>query len=206
MRIGGFIPVSLSDFPGRVSAIVFTQGCNFRCPFCHNPSLVLPEEFSEPIYEESILNYLESQRRNLDGVVISGGEPTIHSDLIDFIKKLKNMGFQVKLDTNGSNPEVVEKLINEGLLDYCAMDIKAPWEKYKFLTGLEKVDVKPIQKTLEVLLQSGIEIEFRTTFATPLLEWEDIDKIKQYIPSKINLNVQKFISKNVLNKTLFAGR
>lgn len=203
MRIGGFIPFTLSDFPGRISAVVFTQGCNFRCPFCHNPSLVVPELFSQPIYEESILNYLETRRGKLDGVVVSGGEPTIQCGLIEFIKKIKELGFLVKLDTNGSNPEVVEDLITQRLIDYCAMDIKAPWSKYSELSGVKGIDISPIQKTLEILSNSPIEIEFRTTFAQPLLNENDIEEIRSYLPQGTPLKIQKFNPHHALQKDLF---
>ncbi|HOL20202.1 MAG TPA: anaerobic ribonucleoside-triphosphate reductase activating protein, partial [Candidatus Hydrogenedens sp.] len=120
MKIGGIQPFSLSDYPGCVSAILFTQGCNFRCPFCHNPSLVLPELFQSPIPQEEIMQFLHLRMDKLDGVVITGGEPTIHSDLVVFIEQIKEMGYKVKLDTNGSNPQVVEELLQRNLIDYCA--------------------------------------------------------------------------------------
>ncbi|MGC9053845.1 MAG: anaerobic ribonucleoside-triphosphate reductase activating protein, partial [Candidatus Hydrogenedens sp.] len=126
MKIGGFQPFSLSDFPNCVSAIVFTQGCNFRCPFCHNPSLVLPELFLPPIPEEALIAFLNERKGKLDGVVITGGEPTIQSDLMKFVSEIKGLGYKVKLDTNGSNPEILKELIENNLLDYVAMDVKAP--------------------------------------------------------------------------------
>ncbi len=203
MKIGGFTPFTLTDFPGRVSAIIFTQGCNFRCPFCHNPSLVLPEKFSDPIYEESIINYLEMRRGRLDGVVISGGEPTIQSDLIEFVKRIKGIGYQVKLDTNGSHPEVIRKLIDQRLIDYCAMDIKAPWHKYSLLTGREDVCIPAVQKSIEILLDSSIEVEFRITVVKPLLTDEDIEEVKNYLPADTPLMFQRFFPENALRKELF---
>ena len=200
MKIGGFTPFTLTDFPGRVSAIIFTQGCNFRCPFCHNPSLVLPEKFSDPIYEESIINYLEMRRGRLDGVVISGGEPTIQSDLIEFVKRIKGIGYQVKLDTNGSHPEVIRKLIDQRLIDYCAMDIKAPWHKYSLLTGKEDICIPAVQKSIEILLDSSIEVEFRITVVKPLITDEDIEEVKNYLPADTPLTFQRFFPENALRK------
>ncbi len=202
MKIGGFQPFSLSDFPDCVSAIVFTQGCNFRCPFCHNPSLVLPELFLPPIPEETIFTFLNERKNKLDGIVITGGEPTIQSDLIEFVKKIKELGYKVKLDTNGSNPEVVEKLIKHNLINYFALDIKAPWHKYAHLTGVE-TDIEAIKKTLMILLHSSIPCDFRLTYAKPLLNDEDIQEVQSYLPPNRSLTIQKFIQKNVLNPTLF---
>ncbi len=203
MRIGGFVPFTLSDFPGRVSAIIFTQGCNFRCPYCHNPSLVLPEKYSEPINTETILDFLEARKGKLDGVVISGGEPTIQPDLIEFLERIKRLDYQVKLDTNGSNPEIVKELIDRGLIDYCAMDVKAPWGKYSLLTGKENICISDIKRTLEILLGSDIEVEFRTTLVKPLLSDEDIEEISSYFPRGFSLTLQRFIPENALKKELF---
>lgn len=202
MKIGGFQPFSLSDFPGCISAIVFTQGCNFRCPYCHNPSLVLPELFTVPIAEETVFTFLNERIGKLDGVVITGGEPTIQSDLIGFIKKIKELGFKVKLDTNGSNPEIVETLIQQNLIDYFALDLKAPWQKYTTLTGVD-VDIDKIKKTMTLLLNSCIPCDFRITYAKPLLNEEDIQQVQSYLPERQGLTIQKFVSQNVINPTLF---
>ncbi len=202
MNIGGFQPFTLSDFPGCVSAIVFTKGCNFRCPYCHNPSLVLPGLYPESIPEESILLFLGERKGKLDGVVITGGEPTIQSDLAEFIKKIKELGYKVKLDTNGSNPEVVEWLIQQNLIDYCALDLKAPWQKYAQLTGVE-TNTNKIKKTLSILLQSSVPCDFRITYAKPLLDEKDLQEVQSYLPPNINLIVQNFVSKNILQPDLF---
>jgi len=202
MKIGGFQPFSLSDYPGCVSAIVFTQGCNFRCPFCHNSSLVLPECYAPLIPEEEILKILNERKGKLDGVVITGGEPTIQSDLIAFVKKIKDLGYKVKLDTNGSKPEVIEELISQKLIDYFALDIKSPWHKYSTLAGVN-VSVDKIKETLFLLLQSLIPCDFRTTFARPLLDEEDTKEIQTYLPPDKKLIIQRFISQNALNPTLF---
>ncbi|HEC86320.1 MAG TPA: anaerobic ribonucleoside-triphosphate reductase activating protein, partial [Thermoplasmatales archaeon] len=131
MIIGGFQRFSLIDYPGKICAIIFTQGCNFRCPYCHNPELVNPKLFQEPIDENDIFRFLEMRKGKLDAVEITGGEPTLQPDLIEFMRKIKAMGFLIKLDTNGTNPEVVEKIIKNKLVDYIAMDVKAPLEKYE---------------------------------------------------------------------------
>lgn len=202
MKIGGFQPFSLSDFPDCISAIVFTQGCNFRCPYCHNPSLVLPELFTISIPEETVFTFLNERIGKLDGVVITGGEPTIQSDLIAFIQKIKGLGFKVKLDTNGSNPEVVEVLIQQNLIDYLALDLKAPWQKYATLTGVD-VDIDKVRKTMTLLLNSRIPCDFRITYAKPLLNEEDIQQVQSYLPQNHSLIIQKFVSQNILNPIPF---
>jgi pyruvate formate lyase activating enzyme len=135
MKIGGLQKFSLLDYPGKISAVVFTQGCNFRCPYCHNPELVDPERFQECIPEDEIFAFLETRRGKLEAVTVTGGEPTIQNGLSSFVRRIKDMGFMVKLDTNGSRPEVLEELIRHKLIDYIAMDIKAPLEKYEAVTG-----------------------------------------------------------------------
>ncbi|AHF89377.1 pyruvate formate lyase-activating protein [Opitutaceae bacterium TAV5] len=165
MRIGGYVPCSLSDFPGRIAAVVFTQGCNWRCPWCHNTALVYPEQFTPPIPEADIFARLATRRGKLDGVVISGGEPTLHPDLPDFIRRIRALGFQVKLDTNGSRPGVIRSLIAEGLLDFVATDIKAPWPRYAEAAGLPApaFDTDALRETLALLRETGIEHQLRTT-------------------------------------------
>lgn len=203
MKIGGFQPFSLSDYPGCVTAIVFTQGCNFRCPFCHNSSLVLPECYAPSMPEGEIFAALNERKGKLDGVVITGGEPTIQSDLIAFVKNIKDLGYKVKLDTNGSKPEVIEQLILQELIDFFALDIKAPWHKYSTLAGVN-VSIDDIKETLSLLLLSPIPCDFRTTYARPLLNEEDIIEIQAYLPSDKKLTIQQFISQNALNPNLFA--
>jgi len=162
MRIGGFQGVSLIDYPGKVCAVVFAQGCNFRCPYCHNPELVYPELFSEPIPEKEVLSLLEMRKRLIDGVVITGGEPMLQPDIKDFIKEVKEMGYSVKLDTNGSNPQGLEELLSENLLDYIAMDYKSPVEKYTSIVR-SWINTDVIRKTLMVIAKSGLPYEVRTT-------------------------------------------
>jgi pyruvate formate lyase activating enzyme len=162
MRIGGIVKSSLIDYPGKVAAVIFTQGCNFRCPYCHNPELVNPEHFNKPIPEKEILSFLEMRRGLIDGVVITGGEPLLQPEIKDFIKEVKEMGYSVKLDTNGSNPQRLEELLSEGILDYIAMDIKSPIGKYSSVVRAE-VDTDHIRKTLMLITKSGLPYEVRTT-------------------------------------------
>ena len=177
MKIGGFQKFSLLDYPGQLSAIVFTQGCNFRCPYCHNPELVEPRLFVQPISEESILSFLKERVGKLGAVVITGGEPTLHGDLPLFISKIKELGFLVKLDSNGSFPEVLELLAKEELVDYWAMDIKAPWRLYPLITK-SNVQASALQKSMDTIRKSGKQYEFRTTFFDSLLSWEDVQSIQ----------------------------
>jgi len=135
MLIGGFQRFSLIDYPGKICAIVFTQGCNFRCPYCHNPELVNPELFEAPIPEGNILSFLANRKGKLDAVEITGGEPTLQPDLMDFMSELKNHQYLVKLDTNGSNPGIISEAIERDLVDYLAMDVKAPLERYQEITN-----------------------------------------------------------------------
>ena len=155
MKIGGFQKVSLIDYPGRISAVVFTQGCNFRCPFCHNPELVEPERFEGLSPEAEILTFLEKRKGRLDAVVITGGEPTLQTELIPFIIHLKAMGYRIKLDTNGALPDVLEEMLGRGLLDYVAMDIKAPLERYSEVTKT-KTDGQRILKSISLIMGSSV--------------------------------------------------
>ncbi|MEI7999425.1 MAG: anaerobic ribonucleoside-triphosphate reductase activating protein, partial [Candidatus Omnitrophota bacterium] len=162
MRIGGFQKLTLADYPGKVAATVFTQGCNFRCGFCHNPELVCPEKFQPAILEQEILDCLKLRQGKLDGVVITGGKPTLQADLADFILKVKKLGFLVKLDTNGSLPNVVRDLIECHLIDYVAMDVKTSLEKYSQAVGCQ-CDVDKIQESISLIVKSGLPYQLRTT-------------------------------------------
>ena len=162
MRIGGFQRASLIDYSGKVCAVVFAQGCNFRCPYCHNPELVYPELFNNPIPDKEILAFLEKRKGLIDGVVITGGEPLLQPDVEGFIKEVKEMGYAVKLDTNGSKPQKLKALLVENLIDYIAMDYKSPLEKYSSIVHAE-VNIDDIRKTLRMLVESGLPYEVRTT-------------------------------------------
>ena len=177
MKIGGLVKFTLIDFPGRPAAIVFTQGCNFRCRYCHNPELVYPHLFTEPISEEEIWSFLKRRQGTLEGVVVSGGEPTLHKDLPAFMARLKELGYAVKLDTNGARPAVLKELIEKKLVDYIAMDLKAPLEKYAAITGIE-VSPALLQESMNLIRQSGLVYEFRTTYDKEVLTDDDITALK----------------------------
>ncbi|MGB9874425.1 MAG: anaerobic ribonucleoside-triphosphate reductase activating protein, partial [Hydrogenobacter sp.] len=191
---------TLIDYPGKLACIVFTQGCNFRCPYCYNPDLVLPERFKETLGEEEVLSFLEKRVGLLEGVVITGGEPTINVGLKDFIKKVKDLSFLVKLDTNGSMPQVLEELIKEGLVDYIAMDIKAPPEKYADVVGA-RVNLKDIDRSVRLIMSSGVDYEFRTTVVKDQLSVQDIVSIAEWIRSAKRYYLQKFLPGKTLDPT-----
>ncbi len=162
LSIGGFQKLSLIDFPETISSIVFTQGCSFRCSYCHNPDLIPFSQSS--LHEEEIFEYLEQHKKILEGVCITGGEPTLQKDLIPFLKKIKEMGLKIKLDTNGIRPDVIEKVIAQQLVDYYAMDLKAPWDKYDMITkSVFKDAPQRCRETCYLISHSGSAHEFRTT-------------------------------------------
>ncbi|MFA8341855.1 MAG: anaerobic ribonucleoside-triphosphate reductase activating protein [Rhodothermaceae bacterium] len=193
MLIGGLNKMSLIDYPGSVSAVIFTLGCNFKCPFCHNPELVLPEKFNTPMDEAEVFSFLENRKGLLDGIVITGGEPTIHNDLPEFIRKIKNLGFKVKLDTNGTKPEVVKQLLEAGLLDFIAMDIKATFNKYKILSGCD-TNLDKLVESIELIKASDIDYQFRNTFVKPLLTDSDATEIKKITDTEVKF--QEFVGDN----------
>ena len=178
MKLGGLVKFTLIDFPGTPAAIVFTQGCNFRCRYCHNPELVYPHLFTEPAPEEEIWSFLQRRQGTLEGVVVSGGEPTLFDDLPEFMAKIKKLGYKIKLDTNGTRPDMVAELIEKKLVDYIAMDLKAPLDKYNLITG---VDFNPeiLTRSMELIRNSGLEYEFRTTYDKEVLTDDDIDALKK---------------------------
>ncbi len=184
MELGGLQKMTLIDWPGRIACTVFTIGCNFRCQFCYSPELVLPEKIKRQaqIPEKEFFRFLEERKGLLDGVVICGGEPTVHQDLQNFIKKIKKLGYAVKLDTNGSNPDKLKHLIDEELIDYVAMDIKAPRGKYREIVG-RKINIGDIEKSIATLKENKIDYEFRTTVVPGLLDKEDILMIVRWIQS-----------------------
>ena len=190
MRIGGLQKFSFIDYPNKTAAIIFTQGCNFRCEYCHNPELVYPSMYQVPMQEEQVFAFLESRRNQLDAVVITGGEPTLQSDLIDFIKKVKAMGFLVKLDTNGSNPQVLEEIINQKLVDFIAMDIKATFDKYNLVCCVP-VDIDNIKKSIDLIKKSGIDFLFRTTYDKSKLFDKDIQTVTDFLKVDNHYKVQK---------------
>jgi len=198
MIIGGFQKFSMIDYPEKFSAIVFTQGCNFRCPYCHNPELLL--QTSDSLIKESLVfDFLKTRIGKLDAVVVSGGEPCLQSDLVSFVQKIKDMGFLVKLDTNGSFPDKLQELINLKLVDYIAMDIKAPIEKYKEITN-SAIDTYNILRSIDIIINSNIDHEFRTTIVKSQLSEQDILQIGELIKSAKRYFLQKFIPLKTLDK------
>lgn len=178
MKIGGLLKFTLIDFPGRPAAVIFTQGCNFRCRYCHNPELVYPHMFTEPVVEEEIDAFLKRRQGTLEGVVVSGGEPTLFDDLPQFLRKLKSMGYAVKLDTNGTRPDMLKEIIDNKLVDFIAMDLKAPLEKYALITGVD-FNMSIIQQSMDLIRSAGIGYEFRTTYDKEVLTDADIEAISQ---------------------------
>lgn len=199
MRIGGLQKFSMIDYPGKLCAIVFTQGCNFRCPYCHNPELVSFDQFGPEIAEEKIFDFLKTRIGKLDAVSITGGEPTLHDGLPEFMKKLKQMGFLVKLDSNGTDPEMLEKVISEKLVDYIAMDIKAPFEKYEWVVR-KKVDLDKIRQSIKLIKSSGIDYEFRTTLVKGLTSIEDVKKMSRMLGDAKRYYLQNFVPTKTLDE------
>ena len=200
MKISGLQPVTASDFPGRLAAIVFTQGCNFHCPFCHNGSL-LPMDADSLIGEDTVFDFLHKRQKLLDGVVISGGEPCLQDDLAGFCRQVKEMGFAVKLDTNGSRPGVIEELLDGNLVDFIAMDIKAPLSRLAELTGTVSHGPQ-IRRSISLIAASTVDHLFRTTDVKPLLSAEDHRGIKKLVPPGSRHVVQPFVAKNAMAPSL----
>ncbi|MDD5639449.1 MAG: anaerobic ribonucleoside-triphosphate reductase activating protein [Candidatus Pacebacteria bacterium] len=206
MVIGGFQKFTLIDYPGKLSCIVFLSGCNFRCPFCYSSELVLPEKIKQQpeLSEEKILEYLEKRVGMLEGVVLCGGEPTLNSELDDFCLKLKTMGYFIKLDSNGTNSKKIKELIEKKLIDYIAMDIKAPLteEKYKIATGVDN-NIEEIKKSIQIIKNSGIDYEFRTTVVPGIHNMEDIISIANSIGPAKKYFLQQFNpEKDVIDNSL----
>ncbi len=192
MRIAGLEKSSFVDYPGKLAAVIFTPGCNMDCFYCHNRQLLAPDESDRRYDPQAVLEFLRSRRFLLDGVVITGGEPTLQNDLEDFVRKIHNMGFLVKLDTNGMQPWIVRSLLEKGLLDFVAMDIKAPLEaeKYAQIAGPD-IDLDAINESIDLLMSSPVSYEFRTTFA-PQLSMVDITKIATRIHGAASYVLQQY--------------
>lgn len=201
MIIGGFQPVTLLDYPQKVAAIVFTLGCNMRCPFCYNYKLVLPEYFSREKHfkEEQILSFLKERQKYLDGLVITGGEPTIQNDLSRFLSNVKSLGYSIKLDTNGLLPEILDDLISKKLIDYIAMDVKGPLNNYS--KYCDNDGVANIKKSIAIVMNSNLPYEFRTTFVKGLHSLEDIVSIGEAIKGAKLYFLQGFRDELVLDSS-----
>lgn len=205
MKIHGFQSLTLLDYPGKVACTVFLGGCNFRCPFCQNTGLVLAPEREAVVPMEEVMGVLRKRRGMLDGVCITGGEPTLIPDLREFILRVRELGYLVKLDTNGYRPEVLENLLAEGLLDYVAMDIKSSPENYARVAGLPGLDLQRIRRSVELLMEAGVDYEFRTTVAQGLHTREDIEAIGRWLQGCRRYFLQNYRESEQVMMPVFAG-
>ena len=192
MKISGMQKLTLLDYPGKTACLIFTQGCNFRCPFCQNSDLLEADKKPSIIPEEEVLAYLDKRKGILDGICISGGEPLLQPDLKEFIIKVKSLGYKVKLDTNGSSPNKLKDLIDNNLLDYVAMDIKNDFEDYGKTSGIEKLNLDNIKRSIKIIEESNIEYEFRTTVAKELHDTNKLESICRYIDKDAKYFIQNY--------------
>lgn len=199
MNIGGLQKVSLIDYPGKICAVLFTRGCNFGCPYCHNPELVDPARYIDCIPETEIFSFLKKRMGKLNAVTITGGEPELQPDLIEFIERIRKLNYLVKIDTNGSNPCVLRELIEGKLVEYIAMDVKAPLERYREITR-SNIDPDVIRRSIVIIMSSGIEYEFRTTVVQSLLDKGDLQKIGILIKDAPLYILQRFVPSKVLDE------
>ena len=203
MKICGLQKLSMVDYPGKLAATVFTGGCNLRCPFCHNALLVTRLEESPTLDEVQVLSFLASRRGLLDGVVLSGGEPLLHQDAADFLAKVRSLGFAIKLDTNGCYPQALDRILQDRLVDYVAMDVKNTPEKYPLTVGIPEFSIEPIQTSLDLLAASGIDYELRTTVVRQFHTPQDIESLAKWIHRAPRYVLQNFEdSGNLIGKGL----
>lgn len=201
MKITGFQKTSLMDYPGYIVSIIFTQGCNFSCPYCHNSDLIPLENGKREYFPLSyIYQFLKKRKGLIDGICITGGEPTLQSDLYSFIKHVKEMNLKIKLDTNGSKPALVKNLVTKKLINYLAMDIKGPLDRYHEIVG-KVINTDNIKKSISLIKKSGIDYEFRTTVVPGLHCLKDIKKIGYLIKGANKFFIQNFKPKNTFNKS-----
>jgi pyruvate formate lyase activating enzyme len=202
----GIQKTSMIDYPGMISAVIFTGNCNMRCPFCQNPDLINNLDKLPELDETKILAFLKKRKQWLDGVCITGGEPLIYDDIAVFIKKIKDLGFKVKLDTNGLNPKLLEKIIKEKLADYLAMDIKSDKENYSKACGVNNIDIKKIEKSIELVKNSGIDYEFRSTIVPDFFDETIIENIGKWLEGTKKYALQQFRSSLPLLDKSFEGK
>lgn len=195
MNIGGFQKTSLLDYPDKISAIIWTIGCNLRCPFCYNTRLVNGN--IDPISEEEILEFLENRINKLEAIVITGGEPLLQEDILEFITKIKQMGYLIKIDTNGANPYKLETLLEKKLIDYVSMDVKASKHKYELLTG-KPVDISKIDASISIIKEFAPDYEFKTTIIPTLLDKQDILEIASWLNKSKRYYLQQFKNNTLL--------
>lgn len=193
MKICGLQKLTLLDYPEKTACTIFTGGCNFRCPFCHNASLVVENSFEEVITQDELFAFLNKRKGVLDGVCITGGEPLIHNDIDILMEKIKEIGYLIKLDTNGSYPDMLKNLVDRKLVDYVAMDIKNSPEKYATTCGCENIDFEKIKQSVEFLKSNEIDFEFRTTAVKGIHTENDFLKIAQFLDGKEKYFIQNYI-------------
>lgn len=193
MKVTGIQKLTLLDYPGVVACTVFTAGCNFRCPFCHNAMLVLPEQIDdECLTDDEVFGFLKKRRGVLDGVAVTGGEPLLHADMPEFLARVKELGYKIKLDTNGSNPELLSEIVKNKLVDRVAMDIKNAPEEYAQTIGLESFDIAPVERSKEMLLRGDIDYEFRTTVVKGIHTKESLIGAAKWIEGAKEYYLQQF--------------
>ena len=192
MLIKGFQKLTLLDYPGKTACTVFTGGCNYRCPFCHNAGLVTKMD-TEIIPEGEVFAHLKKRQGILDGVAVSGGEPLLQGDIEEFLSQIKELGYKIKLDTNGSFPEKLKLIIDKGLCDYVAMDIKNSKERYPETIGIDKFDISLMEKSVDILMSSDVEFEFRTTVTKNFHTIKDIENIGEWVKGVKNFYLQNFV-------------
>lgn len=198
MKIYGFQKMTLLDYPGKVACTLFTGGCNFRCPFCHNAMLVTELDKDNYYTEEEIFEYLRKRQGVLDGVCITGGEPLMNPDIDELMSKIKELGYKVKLDTNGSYPGKLKDIVSRGLVDYIAMDIKNTEEKYSETTGVKLCNFTPVKESIDFIMNSGVDYEFRTTVVKEFHTVQDIVKIAEMIDGAKNYFLQNFVDSGAI--------
>jgi pyruvate formate lyase activating enzyme len=208
MLIGGIQRFSLIDYPSKTSCIIFTQGCNFRCHFCHNPELIELDASKDRIMQKPFFDFLEERKGKLDAVVITGGEPTLQRDLTGFIRQIKDLGYCVKIDTNGTNPILIKSLIDQKLIDSVAMDVKAPWHRYSAVVGIDAGDdlLQAIEESVRIIINSEIDYEFRTTTVSELLAVPDILEIASLIRGAERYVLQRFVPSRTYNTQYLNAR
>lgn len=193
MKVTGIQKLTLLDYPGVVACTVFTAGCNFRCPFCHNAMLVLPEQIDdECLTDDEVFGFLKKRRGVLDGVAVTGGEPLLHADMPEFLARVKELGYKIKLDTNGSNPELLSEIVKNKLVDRVAMDIKNAPEEYARTIGLKSFDIAPVERSKEMLLRGDIDYEFRTTVVKGIHTKESLISAAKWIEGAKEYYLQQF--------------
>jgi pyruvate formate lyase activating enzyme len=205
MIISGVQKTTFIDYPGKIASTLFLAGCNFRCPFCHNRNLVLNEKWLEQISSREVLAFLKKRRKYLEGVCITGGEPLIYNDLPKFLRAIKDLGYDIKLDTNGTNPRLLKEILEQKLLAYLAMDIKGSGERYNDVSGVE-VNLEKIKASITLIMNSRLPYEFRSTILPRFHSESDIEKMAKMIKGAKLYYLQNFVARNTLDKAFLNER